>query len=146
MAYILIKFRKITNVTKLFELYSNSRGVDDIKGLPILIDFRKKNTQLLLRFSIISPWDNQDLKIFNIVIHENWKLLEVETVEIFWSSFDCIRDNIFWYHFPFCSVLFLPMYNGPSGAIRPSVCALVALFLYTLKRLSSSFLHGTDVF
>ena len=32
-----------------------------------------------------------------------------------------------------------PVYNGPSVAIRPSVCALVALFLYALKRLGSSF-------
>ena len=38
------------------------------------------------------------------------------------------------------------MYNGPSVAIRPSVYALVSLFLYTLKRLSSPFLHRTDVF
>ena len=40
----------------------------------------------------------------------------------------------------------IPAYNGPSVAIRPSVCAFVALFLYTLKRLSSSFLHRDDVF
>ena len=32
-----------------------------------------------------------------------------------------------------------PVYNGPSVAIRSSVCALVALFLYALKRLGSSF-------
>ena len=32
--------------------------------------------------------------------------MEVETVEISASSFDCISDNIFRYHFPFCSVLF----------------------------------------
>ena len=32
-----------------------------------------------------------------------WKLLEVETVEISACSFDCISDNIFRYHFPFCS-------------------------------------------
>ena len=39
------------------------------------------------------------------------------------------------------------VYNGLSVAIRPSVCALVTLILYTLKRLSSSFfLHRTDVF
>ena len=25
------------------------------------------------------------------------------------------------------------MYNGPTGVIRPSICALVALFVYTLK-------------
>ena len=38
------------------------------------------------------------------------------------------------------------VYNGPSVDISPSVCVLVALFLYTLKRLSSSFLHRPDVF
>ena len=27
-------------------------------------------------------WATEELNIFNIVIHENWKLLEVETVEI----------------------------------------------------------------
>ena len=41
---------------------------------------------------------------------------------------------------------FRPVYNGPSVTIRPSICALVVLFLYTLKRLSSTFLHIADVF
>ena len=40
-------------------------------------------------------FDDYDLKIFNIVIHENWKLLEVETVQISTSSFDYISDNFF---------------------------------------------------
>ena len=44
--------------------------------------------------------------MFNIVIPENWKLLEIEIFEIFANSFDCNSDNIFWYHFPFYSVLF----------------------------------------
>ena len=39
-----------------------------------------------------------------------------------------------------------PVYNGPSVAIRPSVCALVVLFLHTLKRFRALFLHRTDVF
>ena len=46
-----------------------------------------------------------------------------------------------------------PVYNGPSVAVRPFICALVALFLYNLKWLSSSLfyqtsliLHRTDVF
>ena len=32
-----------------------------------------------------------------------------------------------------------PVYNGASVAICPYVCALVAVFLNTLKRLSNSF-------
>ena len=32
-----------------------------------------------------------------------------------------------------------------SVAIRPSACAIVAFFLYTLKGLCSAFLHRTDV-
>ena len=28
---------------------------------------------------------------------------------------------------------FQPVYNSPSFAIGPSVCAVVALFLYTIK-------------
>ena len=32
-----------------------------------------------------------------------------------------------------------PVYDGPSVAICPSACAFVAFFLYSLKRLSSSF-------
>ena len=42
-------------VTRRFGLHSNSRDADEIKGLPISIDFCNKNTQLLLLFSIISP-------------------------------------------------------------------------------------------
>ena len=38
-----------------FELRSNSRGEDEIKGLQISIDFRNRNTELLLVSSIISP-------------------------------------------------------------------------------------------
>ena len=38
-----------------FGLRSNSRGEDEIKGLQISIDFRNKNTELLLLSSIISP-------------------------------------------------------------------------------------------
>ena len=33
------------------------------------------------------------------------------------------------------------VYNGPSVAIWPSVCAVVALFLYTLKWLNSSLFY-----
>ena len=36
-----------------FNLHSNSRGVDEIKGFPILINFCNRNTKLLLLFSII---------------------------------------------------------------------------------------------
>ena len=42
-------------VMKRFRLYSNSRVVDEIKGLPISIDFCKRNTELLFPFSMISP-------------------------------------------------------------------------------------------
>ena len=45
-----------SRVTRRFELHSNSRGADEIKGLPISIDFYHRNTELLLLFSIISPW------------------------------------------------------------------------------------------
>ena len=42
-------------VTRCFGLHSNSRGADEIKGLPISIEFCNRNTELLLLFSIISP-------------------------------------------------------------------------------------------
>ena len=35
-------------VTRCFGLHSNSRGTDEIKGLPISIDFCNRNTELLL--------------------------------------------------------------------------------------------------
>ena len=41
-----------------FSLHSNSRDVDEIKGLLISIDFRNRNTKLLLLFSIIFPCIN----------------------------------------------------------------------------------------
>ena len=40
--------------TKRFGLHSNSRGADEIKDLWISIDFRNRNTELLLTFIIIS--------------------------------------------------------------------------------------------
>ena len=46
-------------VTKRFILHSNSRGADEIKGSPISIDFCNRKTELLLLFSIISPWHNR---------------------------------------------------------------------------------------
>ena len=52
-----------------------------------------------------SSLDDKDLRSFNIVIHENWKLLEFEA-QNFCKFFDCISDNIFWYYSSFCSVLF----------------------------------------
>ena len=42
-------------VTRRFGLPTNSRGADEIKGLPISIDFPNRITELLLLFSIISP-------------------------------------------------------------------------------------------
>ena len=38
-------------------------GADEIKGLLILIDFGNRNTELLLLFSIISPWFDTDIEI-----------------------------------------------------------------------------------
>ena len=43
-------------VTRRFGFHSNSWGADKIKGLTISIDFRNRNTELLLVFSIISSW------------------------------------------------------------------------------------------
>ena len=47
-------------VTRSFGLHSNSRGADEIKGLPISADFCNRNTELLLLFSIISLWWKND--------------------------------------------------------------------------------------
>ena len=40
-------------------------------------------------------------------LHENWKLLEVKTVEVSASTFDCMSDNIFRYHFPLLQCIIL---------------------------------------
>ena len=45
-------------VVRRFGHHSNSRGADEIKGLPISIDFYNRNMELLLLFSIISPCYN----------------------------------------------------------------------------------------
>ena len=42
-------------MTRRFGLHSSSRPADEIKGLPISIHFRNKNTELLLLLSIIPP-------------------------------------------------------------------------------------------
>ena len=42
-------------ITRRFGLHSNSRGVNEIKGLPITLDFCNRNTELLL-FNNMSPW------------------------------------------------------------------------------------------
>ena len=57
------KYLEILNLTlwgrslvkRCFGLHSDSWGADEIKGLPILIDFHNRNTEFLLLFSIISP-------------------------------------------------------------------------------------------
>ena len=49
-----LTFKKKTLVARNFGLYSNSRDTDEIKSLPILIEFCNRNTELLLLFSIIS--------------------------------------------------------------------------------------------
>ena len=45
-------------MVRRFGHHSNSRGADEIKGLPISIDFCNGNMELLLLFSIISPCYN----------------------------------------------------------------------------------------
>ena len=47
---------------KRFRFNSDSRGADEIKDLTIPIDFRNRNTELLLLFSIISPCVKGELK------------------------------------------------------------------------------------
>ena len=49
-----LKFWEKILVTRRFSLHSNSRGTDEIKGLPNSIDFRYRNTEKLHLFSIIS--------------------------------------------------------------------------------------------
>ena len=49
-----LKFWEKSLVTRRFSLDSNSRGTDEIKGLPNSIDFRYRNTEKLHLFSIIS--------------------------------------------------------------------------------------------
>ena len=45
-------------MVRRFGLHSDSQGADEIKGLPISTDFRNRITELVLLFSIISPWNN----------------------------------------------------------------------------------------
>ena len=45
-------------MVRRFGHHSNSRGADEIKSLPISIDFCNRNMELLLLFSIISPCYN----------------------------------------------------------------------------------------
>ena len=41
-------------MTRRFGIYSNARGADEIKVFPISVEFRNRNIELLLLFSIIS--------------------------------------------------------------------------------------------
>ena len=66
---------------------------------------------LFLHFTFIF-----NLKILNIVIHENLKLLEVETVEISESSFDWISVTFLFY-----SVLFYQHYVQCKGFIKRKI-------------------------
>ena len=88
-----------------------------------------------------------------------WYLFLHNTFYLFWALFSVsftvplLFSLILWcitiYHITIINNIFiiiavysfLPVYNGPSVAIRPSVCALVVLFLYTLKWLSSSLFY-----
>ena len=58
--------------------------------------------EMYITEELICSWQNV---LWATKTKENRKLLEVETVEIPASSFDCITDNIFQYHLLFCSVL-----------------------------------------
>ena len=49
-----LTFSKKPLVARNFGLYLNSRGADEIKGFPILIEFCNRNTELLFLLSIIS--------------------------------------------------------------------------------------------
>ena len=46
-------------MTRCFGLHSNFLGADEIKGFPYSIYFPNRNTELLLLFSVISPWREQ---------------------------------------------------------------------------------------
>ena len=62
-------------MTRHFGLDSNSRGADEIKGLPISIDFRNRITELLLLFIVIMPWPLFVLRfwiIFNMLVYTNF--------------------------------------------------------------------------
>ena len=62
-----LRFWERSLVTRRFGLHSDSRGAVEIKDLPISIDFRNRNTELLLLFSIISPWLHRTVeRFFNI--------------------------------------------------------------------------------
>ena len=50
-----LKFWGRNLIARRFRLHSNSWGVNEIKGLPITLDFRNRNTELLL-FNDMSPW------------------------------------------------------------------------------------------
>ena len=56
-------------MTRRFQLNSNFRGADEIKDLLISIDFVNRNTELLLLFSIISPWLHKCFSVFNLTIN-----------------------------------------------------------------------------
>ena len=56
MLYLTFRGRNL--VTRRYDLHSNFRGADEIKGLRISIDFCNRNTDLLPLFSMISPCNN----------------------------------------------------------------------------------------
>ena len=72
-----LKFWGRNLVTSCFGLHSYSRGAVEIKGLPISIGFRNKNTGLLLLFSVISPCSDFGKRILarnkntNVATHVN---------------------------------------------------------------------------
>ena len=51
-----LRFWERSLVMRCFELHSNSQRADEIKGLPISIDFRNRGTEFLILFSMISTW------------------------------------------------------------------------------------------
>ena len=78
-------------VTKRFILHSNSRGADEIKGSPISIDFYNRKPELLLLFSIISPWHNrQSRKLYTLLLVRK----QVCCISFEWSDAnDCFGRN-----------------------------------------------------
>ena len=61
--------------------------------------------------------------------------------QVFSFEFSEIFKNTFFHKTP----LVAPVYNGPSVVIRPSVCALVAIFPCTLKRISCSLFSKGEI-
>ena len=69
-------------VTRRFGLHANSWVADEIKDFPISIDFCNRNTEMLLLFSIISPWWKRLLKN---VTHSAKMRKHITTIKELWK-------------------------------------------------------------